>query len=246
MKRLLLFIVMVLAILGIAYGNPVEEKLPNIPEEQAEAAEDPNYKITDISVLMEVDMDKKLLTEVKDAVSYYPQDILTAFNDEGWKVMIVSTIDFTDSRYEGESDIEPNLTVGLTNYKTKIIQVKDMGLTGAVRLKLLHEMAHYADSYYDYPSYTDDCKTLYDKYKDSYVEYEFLGVAKNKENEVDLNYATSNAQEFFACGMKDYLYYPEYLKSDYPELDKYFETLLKSGIKRSLMLKRNLKPLKSP
>ena len=232
MKRLLLFIVMVLAILGIAYGNPVEEKLPNIPEEQAEAAEDPNYRITDISVLMEVDMDKKLLTEVKDAVSYYPQDILTAFNDEGWKVMIVSTIDFTDSRYEGESDIEPNLTVGLTNYKTKIIQVKDMGLTGAVRLKLLHEMAHYADSYYDYPSYTDDFMALYDKYKDSYVEYEFLGVTKNKENEVDLKYATSNAQEFFACGMKDYLYYPEYLKSDYPELDKYFETLLKSGYKK--------------
>ena len=55
-----------------------------------------------------------------------------------------------------------------------------MGLTGAVRLKLLHEMAHYADSYYDYPSYTDDFMALYDKYKDSYVEYEFLGVTKNK------------------------------------------------------------------
>lgn len=211
MKRLLLFIVVFLAVVALIYSNPVEKKVDVIDETTEEVPE--NYESTDITVMLEEDMDKKLITEVKDAASYYPQAVLTQFNDSGWKVMIVSEIDYTDSGLEADPE-----DVGLTNYKTKTIQVRDIGMTGAVRMTLLHELAHYADIYYDHASEGEDFCTEWEACGKSYVEYGM----KDEE-------PVSSKQEMFACGLKDYLYSEDYLWENYPTLAEYYKNLTERG-----------------
>lgn len=217
MKRLLLFIVVFLAVIALIYSNPVEKKVEVIDESIEEVPM--NYESTDITVMLEEGMDTKLITEVKDAASYYPQAVLTQFNDSGWKVMIVSEIDYTDSGLEADPE-----DVGLTNYKTKTIQVLDIGITGAVRITLLHELAHYADLYYGYASSSDEFNVEWEEYKNSYVEFGMQD--EEEDSDTKSKYATFSKQEMFACGLKDYLYNSDYLWEQYPHMAMYYKKLM--------------------
>lgn len=221
MRRILLFVLALMVVIGLIYSNPIEKKIE--PADKQEESMLVNYESTDITVMLEEEMDYRLINEVKDAASYYPQAVLTSFNDTGWKVMIVSEIDYTDS----EQTAEPN-DLGLINFKTKTIQVRDVGLTGAVRLTLLHEMAHFTDYYYGFASCEDDFAGIWDKYQDTYVEFGLQDEPFDK-NDPDIAYATLSPQEMFACGLKDYLYNTDYLLSEYPDMAIYFKDLLKEG-----------------
>ena len=235
MKRFIFIVFLNLLIISVCYANATKEKhytdqvIP--PGAQVEETDEHNNPVTyeqaDISVLMEKGMSSTLMTEVKDALSYFKPEILQQFNEDGWKIMLVSTVDFSDSDYEGDSDFYPQWTVGFTNYNTKIIQIKDIGVPGHVRLKLLHEMSHYVDKYYDFASYSDDFKALYEKYKDTYIEYEYVGVKETKENEKDIKYASSCEPEFFASAYKDYIYHPDFFEEEYKELFDFFAAMEK-------------------
>lgn len=71
-------------------------------------------------------------------------------------------------------------------------------------IRMVHEFAHFADVFYENATDSDKWKKLYAEYKDEYVEFGFYGIDRNTENQFDIDYATSNRYEFFACSMKDF------------------------------------------
>ena len=232
MKRILIIIAVNLVILGLIFGvyNSAKkgETVVTSDTRKPDDVQEEDFETTDVTVILEVGMDlNKLMAEVKSAVSYFPAAMIKSFNEEGWKVMVVSEIDFTDSPYDGTSPDYPEQTVGLTNFRTSIIQIKNIGVDGFVKLKLLHEMSHYFDKFLGYPSPGDEVfKGLYQKHQKDYVEYEYKDVTKTEENRQDIEYAVSDHMEFFACVCKDYLYNREYLQETYPDLYEYFDRIV--------------------
>ena len=233
MKRILIIVALNLALLGIIFGTykTVNRTVTTVTEKPENVA-DEDFELTDIPVVMEMGMDTQgIMGEVKEAISYLPADALKVFNDEGWKILIVSEVDFSDSEYSNDKEEYPELTVGFTNFTTRTIQIRDMKTDGFIKLKLLHEMSHFLDKYYGYPSISDEFKQLYLDHIEDYVEFEYAGLEKTEENRRDIEYAVSDNIEFFACACKDYLYNTEYLYTSYPDICGYFDTLL--GQRRS-------------
>lgn len=239
LKRLLFIILVNLILFAFIYTTyKYSETLENEVPDNAKvtALEDTTtdktlygqeYSQVDITVLMEKDMPtEKIFNEIQQAISLLPPDIIKSFVAEDWKIMVVSNIDFSNSPYEKENPTDPQLTVGFTNYETKIIQIKNIETDNFVKLKFLHEISHYIDKKYNEKSCTDEFKALYEKYKDDYVEYEYFNVPVNTQNKADIEYAKSSNYEFFACTMKDYLYHNSYIEENYPDLYVYYNSFM--------------------
>ena len=162
------------------------------------------------------------LDEVKKAITDMPADVVQKFVSDGWKITVVRDINFDLSDV---SDGEKEIVAGLCNYDTKTIQIKIE--KDAYYTRTLHELAHYADYAYGMASRTDDFMTLYDKYKGSYVEKEYEGMETDRQ----IDYASSDRYELFACVMKDYIANPDYLRENYTDLYVYFQNLSAKGVK---------------
>ena len=181
-----------------------------------------------VPIVYEQGIAKRYVTEVQEAVVMLPADVISGFVREGWKISLVSEINLKGTAYEDEDS--DYMTVGLTDYKNKIIQLRPVrysGISNFIKLKALHELCHFADSYYGDVTATDEWEALYKEYRDSYVEYEFLNIEVTEKNTADVGYATSDRYEMFACAMKDYLNQPGYLKDNYPGLYGYFDEIVK-------------------
>lgn len=182
----------------------------------------------DLNITYDSDIDNKYIDEVRQAFYLLPPDVIKGFADDGWKIVITNNIDFADSDFTGD---ESNyITTGLTTYKKKMIQVKPAvysDIDNFVMLKSLHELCHYADTYYGNVSDKKEWNDIYNKYKGSYTEYEFYGIKETIQNRADIEYANSDKYEMFACTMKDYLHAPDYLRDNYPEIYQYFQKLTK-------------------
>lgn len=223
MKKLWIILLDVLIVLIVLCNYRVVQKVVD-PSLGTVSEENENTEIVDINITYEKDLGNNAIVEVKKAVQKFPAEVIKGFVDKGWKIAVVSEIDLTGTEFEGTTT---PLTVGLTDYDKKTIQVSpcESNLSGYIYIRTLHEMSHFADSYYGDVSDSEEWMALYNQYKDSYMEFEFNGIPKTAENASDLEYATSNRWEFFSCAMKDYLNQPEYVKQNYPGVYEYFSRL---------------------
>lgn len=223
MKKLWIILINFIIIMIVLCNYRVVQKV--VDPSVGTVAENDSTEIVDVNITYEKSLGNNSLLEVKRAVLKFPAEVIKGFAESGWKIAVVSEIDLTGTEFEG---VDFPLTVGLTDYDKKTIQVSpcDSDLSNYVYIRVLHEMSHFADSYYGDVSDTEEWMKLYEDNKDSYMEFEFNGISKTAENASDLEYATSNRWEFFACTMKDYLNQPEYVKQNYPDVYNYFNDLV--------------------
>ncbi len=228
MRRKWLFILIDVLIIVMIVVNYEPGRNKRVIDETEEVSEFTDVEYKQIPIVYEQGMDKSVVREVQDAALMMPPEVIESFSEEGWKISLVSEIDLSGTEYENSQS--RYTTVGLTDYKAKIIQLRPLkyhGIDDFVKLKALHEMCHYADLHYGNLSETSEWSALYKKYKDSYVEYEFLNIKENKMNRDDIGYATSDRFEFFACSMKDYINENEWFTENYPDVSEYFDQFVK-------------------
>lgn len=60
----------------------------------------------------------------------------------------------------------------------------------------------------------------------THIEYEFAGITRTDSNAYDMDYATTNRYEFFACSLKDFYCHQDYLRDHYPDVYVYFIGLM--------------------
>lgn len=220
-KRLNLIIVLLVIVIILANYTAYDKKHVVADNSQIEIDE---YKYVDI--VYETGIDDKYIEEVDSAVKMLPVCVIENISKEGWKIELEKNISLKGTPYEGEE--MGYVTVGMTNYDKKIIEIVPYtyeGISNFVKLRTLHELCHVADKYYGDASEADEWGALYEDYKDRYVEYEFSGIDITPDNQKDIGYATSDRYEMFACVMKDYLNKPEYLLNNYEELYEFFKKL---------------------
>ncbi len=223
MKKLLIVLINVVIIIIVLCNYHTNKVVADPGDDVVTSSNDVEF--VDINVTYEEDLGKEVFNEVQKAISMMPPDVVRSFANDKWKIVVTSDIDLTDTEFE---DTHFPKTVGLTDMQTKTIQVSPAELDSLhnfVKIKTLHELCHYADIYYDNAADSDEFRNLYTNSKD-YVEYEYKGVKKTESNKIDIDYATSDRYEFFACAMKDYLNQPEYLKLNYPNIYDFFAKLI--------------------
>ena len=182
-----------------------------------EVASADNVEFVSLNITYEEKLGGGVVNKARRAIEKFSPEVVKAFAEQGWKIAVVSEISLDGTQYEG---ITTPLTVGLTDYDSKTIQVSPYGdvTNDFITIRMVHEFAHFAESFYGNVADTSDWKGLYKKYRDSYVEYEYNGIVVNEENKNDIAYATSDRYEFFACTMKDFYCHPEYLHNNYPDV----------------------------
>lgn len=210
MRRLAVALVCVLVLFVILAGYRTEK---SVVEADGTTANPGEIEYVSVSITYEDGMGSDVLAEVQEAIEKFPPEVINGFAKEGWTIEVVSEI---------ESNTDETI-VGLTNFYNKTIQVSPFegDIYSDITLKTLHEMSHYADRYYGSVSDTDEWKALYDDFGKEYVEYEYRGIRKTHRNASDIEYASSDRYELFACVMKDYLNNPDYVEENYPELYKF-------------------------
>lgn len=183
-----------------------------------------NIEMVGVNITYEEQLGNSVLSEVQNAIQKLPPDVIRAFARDNWKIAVVSQIDLTNTEFEGES---APMTVGLTDYDTKTIQVSPFTNTpdNFVMIKTLHELCHFADLYYGNVAESTEWEEIYNNNLD-YVEYEFNGLKVTERNKKDIQYATSDKWELFACAMKDYFNQPDYLKDNYSGIYEFMDNLV--------------------
>ena len=136
---------------------------------------------------------------VLKAYSEVPEGIRRAFEEQDWKITITNEPISSFS----EAGIVGNIN-GLTQTKTKTIFLSDK-MAGAN--SLCHEMAHFIDYYYDWPSKSDEFLEIYKRESKVFRPL----------NSFDWDYQRSNPQEFFASVYAESVYYPLYCSYMCPE-----------------------------
>ena len=172
-----------------------------------------------INLVYETDTDSKDIEEVQQAVSLFPVEVVEKFIDDGWKIAIVKDID-------GDDELIPAFISGQTDYGNKTITIQSSEKAEkSVLIRTCHEFSHYLDTFYGNAADQDKWIELYEENKD-YREYEYAGALVTEKNRGDIEYATSDRYELFACSCKDYLLHPDYLYSNYPNIFMFFRNLL--------------------
>lgn len=201
-RKIIIFVDIVIVLCFLLSLNPgVREKIDSINY-------DTSKKQATIDVTFIKDEGIEDISVYQDAIASIPYDIIVAFKNESWSIYIKNDLD--DS--------------GLTDYSEKIIYINGSE-KGQEKNTLIHEFGHFED-YITSSSSNEDFLDLYNKYKDSYVEYDYLNL-QNVINNEESHYAASNEREFFAICFKDYLLHNTYIKDTYPELFTYYKILLK-------------------
>lgn len=192
------------------------------PDENKSVVQEENTETYEIAIIIEKDMRNEVVDEVYEAIALLPVDAIKTFNEKGWKILIVSELDLSEVELDGKDAAE---IVGFTDYRTKTIQVKDLGYDGFVKDKVSHELCHYLDYYYGLNSISPKFLDLYSEYKGTYRESQFANIKKNESNSKDIEYASSDSSEMFASALRSYLTDREYLLKEYPSLYNYFMNL---------------------
>lgn len=177
-----------------------------------------------INITYEEGLGGDIVNEIRKAVEMFPSDVICTFSEEGWKIAVLSEIvDDSDEQYT---------TAGMTNYDAKTIQVtpSDSGNSQVVddvlTIRMVHEFGHFVDEYYGNAADTDEWRDLYASHKNDYIKYEFAGITRTDSNAYDMDYATTNRYEFFACSLKDFYCHQDYLRDVYSDVYVYFVGLM--------------------
>lgn len=131
---------------------------------------------------------------------------------ENWRVIIEdyipSTIGYTHDVIIG----------GYTDWNSRIILIrKQTNHTDTLDI-FIHELGHCFDLEYGSVSYSDLFGNIYDLYKDDFSE---------QYTNSSAGYSTSSATEFFATCFKEYLLYPNHLKTVAPKAYNFVDNFYK-------------------
>jgi Mlc titration factor MtfA (ptsG expression regulator) len=150
------------------------------------------------------------------------------FNAEDWKAVILSHETVVEEQLEPFNN---GKTAGTINFTKKVITVRSYSpLEGVIKNVMLHEICHYIDRMFGDMSDTQPFQELYEQFKDGrYITFNYDGIAIDDTTREDIMYATSNAKEFFAEGLKDYYLHKEWLIDNYPDIYIYFNTYIKES-----------------
>ncbi len=224
MKKMLIVLINVVIIVVVLCNYHTNKVVANPGDDVVTSSNDVEF--VDVNVTYEEQLGHKAFSEVQRAITKMPPDVVKQFAQDNWKIAIVSEVDTSGTEFE---TVTMPKTVGFTNMNDKTIQITpapDDEISNFIMVKTLHELCHYADSFYGNAADSDEFKALYEDFRNSYVEFEYKSLKKTNTNREDIEYATSNRWEFFACTMKDYLNQPEYLKLNYPEIYDYYTNLI--------------------
>lgn len=114
-------------------------------------------------------------------ISYWyqvPSGLRNSFISSGWQMFVTNDDFWTAQGFGGWS------IAGLTVYTEKMIYIHPDYMRS---ITVAHEMGHYLDWVYNYPSQTDEFMNLFNLEKDGFIEYD------NYENE-----SKWNTREYFA------------------------------------------------
>jgi len=242
-KAVMMLIALLLVIMFlVSYAGAGKEYIAD--SQNTEITEDEgSVHYENISITYEKQMPKDIPEQIRLAVIELPVEVVKAFIDDEWKIAIVSTVELPEDANIDATIDETDTVIGVTNYKTKTIQVLYDEMQQSVTAPLMHELSHYCDKYYGEKyyaedslyrvnpgvylvSFTKDFEELYKNHKNTYLEYEKAGIARTEDNRLDFEYPVSNSEEFFACSLKDFFLHPAYLKDNYKEIYDFFEEKL--------------------
>lgn len=223
----------------VSYANSGKEYIAD--SKAAEVIEDEGkVHYENIPITYEKQMPAAVPEQIRMAVIELPVEVIRKFIEDEWKICVVSRIKMPEKVNIDAVIDETDTVIGVTDYQTKTIQILYDECQQSVTTSLMHELCHYCDKYYGGKYYADDSlydgaqavylvsftkefKEIYKDYKDTYVEYEKAGIARTKENRIDFEYPVSNSEEFFACSLKDFFLYPQYMQQYYPDLYSWYQ-----------------------
>lgn len=204
-RKIIIFVDIVIILCWLLSMNPnIQEKIDSINYDS-----ETNTATIDVTFIKDEGVSN--INIYQDNLSKIPYDILYSFNKDGWSIYLKESLDDA---------------VGLTDYNEKVIYI-DASKEGQERNTLIHEFGHYYDYLLGYKSGTEEFLALYDKYKDNYLEFEYMNLENVLSDSEEIDYATTNEREFFAILFKDYILHSNYLEDNYPELYSYYKILLK-------------------
>ena len=220
MKRGLLFaIILVVIILIITTGYKKQYEANSVEGAESKLVIEKQY----VNITYDADISDFAIQEIQRGIASMPADVIRGFTEQDWKVSVVKDI-------KRDEDIFPMSAVGETDFNTNTVSVQaeplPAGVANVYLIRTVHEMSHFADHFYGNLADQDEWTGIYEDNKDKYVEYEYSGIDFIDDFAEAAKYATSDRYEMFACGMKDFILHPDYLKRNYPDLYRYFKKVL--------------------
>ena len=137
---------------------------------------------------------------LNDFVETLPPVFINEFR-QNWKVVI------KDSIYI-QIDSNNNIIGGYTDWNSRTVFVKKQTNSIDTLNIFVHELGHCFDLEYGSVSYSDFFRSIYNLYKDDFSE---------QYTNSPVGYPTSSEVEFFATCFKEYMLYPEHLKTVAPK-----------------------------
>lgn len=112
-------------------------------------------------LLMPENATSDILKTAESEISRLPQNVLNSFINDGWTINI--TNDNIASKYFGGSYSN---VMGATKMDAKQIIIQNK--KSCVQASIIHEMGHFIDNYFDYPSLSDEFWEIYNSEIDTF------------------------------------------------------------------------------
>lgn len=154
--------------------------------------------------------DAKMLNEFVESL---PPVFIREFRND-WRVIIDDCV-FYPTGFPNNVIIS-----GYTDWDSRIIFIRKEANSADTLDTFVHELGHCFDFEYGSVSYSEFFNDVYDFYKDDFTE---------QYTNSPIGYSTSSAVEFFAACFKEYMLYPEHLKTVAPKaynfVDNFYENI---------------------
>ena len=231
-RKYLFILINVIIVLLVLTSYKESRKFVDPLDERFIPGEVKNMEEMTVDLAYESILSPNSVKEVENAVKAMPADVIKSFVREGWKISVTQSIRIPEKE---QLLYEQGAIAGLCDFDRKVIQIKiideaNEDITGSYYIRTIHELSHYADYVYGNISESDGFQRLFKQHQKDYIEYEYAGMERDQSTALQMDYATSNAGEFFACGLKDYLANSDYLRENYVNMYVFFRNMIDKGV----------------
>ncbi len=140
-----------------------QELCNNLKEEPIQETEAINY---DNLIINSANYNRNFVNALIKQLSYIPSEILADFDNQGWKICIVSEDEMYEKLGKHEAQIAGDFTKGYTKIEPKIIYITYHSMTLRDNT-IIHEIGHYYDITNGWISSTEEYINIFEKEKDS-------------------------------------------------------------------------------